>query len=66
MIKIIVDSEELKQKILEESEYIHNYVEYATDPDGDDEIWYCLDSDKAGSLMHLYMCPEIIIVEKSE
>lgn len=28
------------------------------------ERWIGLDSDKAGGLMHIYMCPEIIIVGK--
>lgn len=46
MIKIIVDSQEIKDELLNESEYIH-YLE-------------CIDSDKAGILMHIYLHPELI------
>lgn len=52
MIKIIVDSEEVKQQLLAESEYIH-YLE-------------CIDSDKANSLMHLYVAPQVIVVDEDE
>ena len=30
------------------------------------EKWIGLDSDRAGSLMHIYMVPEIIIVRKNK
>lgn len=52
MIKIIVDTQELKDKILSESEYIH-YLE-------------CIDSDKAGTLMHIYMNAGIIEVNQNK
>lgn len=49
MIKIIVDSEETKQAILDESEYIHYLSE--------------IDSEKANTLMHMYMNPDMIVVQ---
>ena len=52
MIKIIVDSEELKQEILAESEYIHNFLEIIKPGISLKTKWIGLDSDKAGSLMH--------------
>lgn len=48
--KIVVDSEETKQTLIAESEYIHWEVED-------------IDSDKAGHLMHIYCNPSIIIVD---
>ena len=51
-IKIIVNSQELKDKLLKESEYIH-YLEY-------------IDSDKANTLMHIYMNPDMIEVNQKE
>lgn len=68
MIKIYVDTEEEKQELLNQSEYIHDFVEivkYKTKTGEVKEKWIGLDSDKAGSLMHIYMAPEIIIVRKS-
>lgn len=50
LFKIAVDSEEMKNKILEESEYIHWEVED-------------IDSDEAGTLMHIYCNPSIIVVD---
>jgi hypothetical protein len=51
-MKIIVKSQELKDKLLAESEYIH-WLE-------------CIDSDLAGTLMHIYMNPDMIIVEEND
>lgn len=67
-IKIYVDTEEEKQELLNQSKYIHDFVEiveYKIETGEVKEKWICLDSDKAGSLMHIYMAPEIIIVRKS-
>ena len=68
MIKIYVDTEEEKQELLNQSKYIHDFAEivkYKTKTGEVKEKWIGLDSDKAGSLMHIYMAPEIIIVRKS-
>ena len=68
MIEIYVDTEEEKQELLNQSKYIHDFVEivkYKTKTGEIKEKWIGLDSDKAGSLMHIYMAPEIIIVRKS-
>ena len=63
MMKIIVESEEIKQKLLKESEYIHDFCEVIEDSSGYNR-WIGLDSDEAGMLMHIYMNPDMIIVEK--
>lgn len=63
-MKIIVESEELKQEILEQSEYIHDFLITNSDIQNLDKDWIIgLDSDKAGILMHLYMAPQIIEVD---
>ncbi len=62
-MKIYVNSEEEKQELLNQSKYIHDFLEIIKDKNGK-EKWIGLDSDKAGSLMHIYMAPEIIIVDK--
>ena len=43
MIKIIVESEEIKEQLIQESRYIHDLD---------------IDSDKANTLMHLYLLPD--------
>jgi hypothetical protein len=64
-MKIIVDSEELKQEILKQSEYIHDFLVNKDDIKGLGKNWLIgLDSDRACILMHLYMAPEIIEVQK--
>ena len=63
-MKIIVGSEELKQEILQQSEYIHDFLINMEDIKGLGKDWLIgLDSDKAGILMHLYMAPQIIEVD---
>jgi hypothetical protein len=67
MIKIYVDTEEEKQELLKQSKYIHDFVEIVKYKNKSGEVkekWIGLDSGKAGSLMLIYMCPEIIIVRK--
>jgi hypothetical protein len=62
-MRIIVGSEELKQEILQQSEYIHDFLINREDIKGLGKDWLIgLDSDKAGILMHLYMAPQIIEV----
>ena len=56
MIKIIVDSQELKDKILLESKFIHDFKNM----DGYDH------SDKASTLMHIYMNPDLIEVKQNK
>jgi hypothetical protein len=64
-MKIIVESEELKQEIIKQSEYIHNFLINKDDIKGLGKDWLIgLDSDKAGILMHLYMNPQIIEVKQ--
>jgi hypothetical protein len=64
-MKIIVESEELKQEIVKQSEYIHNFLINKDDIKGLGKDWIIgLDSDKAGILMHLYMNPQIIEVKQ--
>ena len=62
-MKIIVETEALKQEILEQSQYIHDFLINKDDIKGLGRDWLIgLDSDKAGILMHLYMAPQIIEV----
>jgi hypothetical protein len=68
MIKIYVDTEEEKQQLLQESEYIHDFVEIFKYKNKNGEIKekvIGLDSDKASILMHIYMNPDIIVVSKN-
>lgn len=63
-MKIIVESEEQKQEILKQSEYIHDFLVNKDDIKGLGKNWLIgLDSDRAGILMHLYMAPGIIEVQ---
>ena len=65
IMKIIVESEQLKQEILKQSEYIHDFLINKDDVKSLGKDWMIgLDSDKAGILMHIYMAPEIIEVVK--
>jgi hypothetical protein len=67
VMKIIVQTEEQKQEILKQSEYIHDFLINKDDVKGLGKDWLIgLDSDKAGILMHLYMAPQIIEVRQSE
>jgi len=52
-MKIYVDTEEQKQLLLEQSKYIHDFLEVMKC--GKKEQWVGLDSSKAGILMHLYL-----------
>ena len=66
-MKIIVQTEEQKQEILKQSEYIHDFLINKDDIKDLGKDWLIgLDSDKAGILMHLYMAPQIIEVRQSE
>ena len=68
MIKIYVDTEEEKQQLLKESEYIHDFVEVFKLRNKKGEIVekvIGLDSDKASTLMHIYMNPYIIVVSNN-
>ena len=66
-MKIIVKTEELKQEILKQSEYIHDFLINKDDVKNLGKDWIIgLDSDKAGILMHLYMTPQIIEVEQQK
>ena len=63
-MKIIVDTQELKDQLIAESKYVHDYVYVNRSRKNGKTKWIGLDSDKAGILMHIYVCPEIIIVEE--
>jgi hypothetical protein len=66
-MKIYVDTEEQKQELLRQSEYIHDFVEVIklkTKNGKIKEKWIGLDSDRAGTLMHIYMNPDMIIVKQ--
>ena len=64
-MKILVESEELKQEILEQSKYVHDFLIDKDDIKNLGKNWIIgLDSDKAGILMHLYINPDLIEVIK--
>lgn len=64
MIKIIVDSEETKQDLLKQSEYIHDFVIEAENSNMPRPDYIMgLDPEKASTLMHIYMNPDLIIVQ---
>lgn len=63
-MKIIVESEEQKQDLLRQSQYIHDFLINKDDIKGLGKDWLIgLDSDLAGTLMHLYMSPDIIEIQ---
>jgi hypothetical protein len=68
-MKIYVDTEEQKQDLLEQSKYIHDFLEIVKVKTKDNKVktkWIGLDSDKAGTLMHIYMNPDMIIVRNKK
>lgn len=66
-MKIIVDSQEIKEEIISQSKYIHDFIINQDDINDLGKDWLIgLDSDKAGILMHLYMAPQIIEVKPIE
>jgi hypothetical protein len=65
-MKIIVESEEIKQKLIKESEYIHDFVVRCYLKRKGAQRCICLDSDKAGIFMHIYTNPDIIEVQNPE
>jgi hypothetical protein len=63
MIKIIVKTEEQKQDLLKQSQYIHEFLVCPGDVKELGKNWIIgLDSNEAGTLMHLYTAPHIIEV----
>lgn len=63
-MKIIVESEELKEEILKQSKYVHDFLITKDATKDLSKDWMIgLDSDKAGILMHIYMAPQIIEVK---
>ena len=64
---IYVNTEEEKQDLLKQSKYIHDFLEVVRFKDKTGkriDKWIGLDSSKAGTLMHIYMAPDIIVVKK--
>jgi hypothetical protein len=64
MIKIIVKTEEQKQNLLKQSQYIHDFLICPDDVKELGKNWLIgLDSNKAVTLMHLYLAPQLIEVD---
>jgi hypothetical protein len=61
-MKIVVETEELKQELINQSKYIHDYMYIRRSRKTGKTKVYGLDSEKAGILMHIYTTPEIIEV----
>jgi len=65
-MKIYVNTEEEKQELLNQSKYIHDFLEvvkYKNKKGKKKTKWIGLDSNKANTLMHIYMSADIIVVE---
>lgn len=62
-MKIYVSTQEEKDEIIAQSEYVHYFMVQIRGRKGRAINWKGLDSDKAGLLMHLYTYPEGIIVD---
>lgn len=60
MLKIIVDSEELKKQILNESEYLHDFILIS---DAFNENILELYPEKINTLMHIYKNSDIVEVK---
>lgn len=63
-MKILVETEELKQEILKQSKYIHDYMYVRRSRKTGKTKIHGLNSDYAGILMHIYTNPEIIEVNE--
>jgi hypothetical protein len=64
MLKIVVNTEEEKQELIRQSKYVHDFLICKDDVKELGKNWIIgLDSDKAGTLMHLYTAPHIIKVD---
>jgi hypothetical protein len=64
MLKIVVNTEEEKQELIRQSKYVHDFLICKDDVKELGKNWIIgLDSDKAGTLMHLYTAPHIIEVD---
>ncbi len=57
-MKIYVENEEQRWGLLEESKYIHDFLEDAGGR------WIGLDPNKANTLMHIHINPNIIVVKE--
>lgn len=66
-MNIYVDTEEEKQDLLKQSKYIHDFlkvVKVKMKSGKTKEQWIGLDSNKCGTLMHIYLNPDMIIVKQ--
>lgn len=65
-MKIIVESQELKDELIAQSKYVHDYWFVRRSRKSGKLSYAGLDSDKAGILMHIYTNPDMIIVKNSK
>lgn len=66
-MKIYVSNSIEKENILRQSEYIHDFLEiikYRNKKGEVKEKLIGLDSNKAGALMHIYMNPDVIVIQE--
>lgn len=63
-MKIIVDTQQEKDELIQQSRYIHDFYIKIRGNRKRVIQWKGLDSDKAGILMHIYMCPDCIEVKE--
>jgi len=65
-MEIHVNSQEEKDNLIKQSQYIHDFVKVVKSRKkngGKKTKWIGLDSDKAGTLMHIYLNPDMIVVK---
>ncbi len=66
-MKIIVRTEEEKQKLLEQSEYLHNNFDWRYNRFMRfilrNNQAFCNDAELGGTLMHIYLYPDMIEVQ---
>jgi hypothetical protein len=62
MIQIIVDSEKVKQDLLAESKYIHDF-DRTIDIGNKKPLVIGLDIDRCNILSHIYLNPDMIIIK---
>jgi hypothetical protein len=65
-MKIVVETQELKDELIAQSKYVHDYWFVKMSRKSGKLSYSGLDSDKAGILMHIYTNPDLIVVENEE
>lgn len=64
-MKIVVETQEIKNSLISQSLYIHNFMEVVKykKKGKNKKKWIGLDIDKCSMFAHIYLNPDIIVVE---